>query len=359
MKKKTLLALGIGLSVAALSGAEQVVFDMEKCVALPGMQFWADGPQPVFRLLAPPECASGNSAMEVRFLPVKSYCNFGFTAPYPPTDCTALTFKYKDPSGNPPGVVELRELDGNWKRTRSFEARIDWPPAAEWTTKTIPVEQFPGLREALQKPEKDRKMLVLFNFSNKREGAGVKLDDVAWLTAGEKRVSICDFEKFHADTWVPDCMWLWADKESDNPTAEILAGEEAGGGLLSLAFRFGDCRHFQGVSFFRPVEVPKDGNAFSFRYRVLEGGFPPQIRLIRPGEQGELIFLCLDFRPEEGKGWHTAVIPFDRFQQQKAPDNYRGDLSALKPGDKLRADFCAGPGYTGAFALDDLKFTGN
>jgi len=359
--KKTLLALGIGLSAAAaLFGAEQVVYDMEKCVALPGMSFWADGPQPVFRLLAPPECASGNSAMEVRFFPIKTYCNFGFTAPYPPEDCKALTFNYKDPVGTPPGIVELRELDGNWKQVRSFTARITWEPASEWTAKTIPVEQFPGLSEALRGPAaKGRRMIVLFNYTNKREGAGVKLDDAAWLTAGDKRLPICDFEKFRADTWVPDGMWLWADRESDNPTASLLSGGEAGGGLLSLAFRFGDCRYFQGISFHRPVEVPEGGAAFSFRYRVLEGGIAPDIRLIRPGEQGELVFSCRDFKPEEGNGWHTAVIPFDRFRQQKAPGNYRGNLSALKPGDKLRIDFCAGPGYAGSFALDDLKFTGN
>ncbi len=340
-----------------LSAAEATIADMEQCIRLPGMNFWADGPLPGFELLTGTECASGNSAMKVNFFPAKSYCNFGFAESALPANCTGIAWKYKNVSGAPPSILELRSQKEG-KTADSFVCGITWQPGSEYREAVIPLA---GFKRGKGELTPGHQYLVLFNFKGSAP-ASVTLDDVCWVLADGSRVPICDFEQFHADAWVPDGMWLWADDSSSDPVASLLQGSEAAAGNVSLKFRFFDCRDFQGMTFFRPVEVPAGSNALSFRYKLFEGRFPHRIQLIRHlGGDGKNRIVCqyAKFAPEPGGEWRTAVIPFAEFRKIRTEGDVRTEHDDIRPGDRVSLIFQGERATAGVFALDEIKLVNN
>ena len=352
-----ILTLCIAGSAFRLAAVPAIIADMEQSIRLPGMNFWADGPLPGFELLSGSECASGNCAMKVNFFPARTYCNFGFSESALPPECVGIAFKYKNVSGNPPSILELRsQKDG--KTVDSFIHGLTWQPGSEYREMVIPLADFKlQLKRDSGKLTAGNKYLVLFNFNGKKT-ASVTLDDVCWVLADGRKKPICDFEQYHADTWVPDGLWLWADDSSSNPVASLLQGTEAAAGNVSLKFRFFGCRYFQGITFFRSIQVPPDGNALSFQYKLFDGKFPRQIQLLRligDNMKNRVVYLYDGFTPKPLGKWETVVIPFAKFSKIRVEGNAEPEYDDIRPGDRIYLIYQGEQNDVGTFALDEIK----
>lgn len=348
MQRKTTLGLGaLCLLGGSLFATENKDWNCEKNIYLNGVHFWADGPASYFQLLGAEDAASGNCALHLFVPPVKGYSQFGVTLTRMPENALAIVFSYRAPNGTAPRTAELREINSQWKRVRSFKAGFTMKPATEWTQMVLPLVSFRNLvPESLRKLPEGNNCLLLFDFHSKAP-FDVQLDDFCWQLADGSTVPVCDFEKFNADKWKPDYLWTWADKASDHPTVALLGNAEAGEGRQSLKVTFYGCRDFQGISFFRPRTLEEGMTAFSFRYRSIEGDLPSGVILVRKDDDGQKQFICRDLAWQKDGQWHTMTLPLESFVNRQ---------STIRPGDSLSVDFNGSAGIKGTFAVDDLKF---
>ena len=136
------------------------------------------------------------------------------------------------------------------------------------------------------------------------------------------------------------------------------AGTEAAAGNVSLKFRFFGCRYFQGITFFRSIQVPPDGNALSFQYKLFDGKFPRQIQLLRligDNMKNRVVYLYDGFTPKPLGKWETVVIPFAKFSKIRVEGNAEPEYDDIRPGDRIYLIYQGEQNDVGTFALDEIK----
>lgn len=338
--------------------AEQMLYDAENSIELPGLVFWADGQKPGFRLLNNPVAAEGEGAIELLFPACKSYSEIGFNSMPIPQGTRALTFCYKDVTGSPLFHIEIRETGKDGTGEVRADTEFKWTDSRKWVTARIPLSSFSDPKDRRLTGKQNTR--ILFRYFGKTP-ASIKLDSLAWETPAGL-VMINDFEKYNAAAWLPKGISGWADAQSTRPAVELLVGTRAITGNASLRFTFCACRSYQGISFYNLAPLPAESQAISFRYRMISGKFPPLLRLLHnvikvDGEKSSAIFVCRSFAPAADGKWHTAVIPLSDFQFQQAAENDSG-THCIQPGSKLSFQLCTDGGESGAgvFEFDDLKW---